>query len=269
MSGRDAPDPAEGAPPATGYRGLQAAVARWLRVPEEPPSIPPGSHAWTRSVRPAEAFLRYLQLGHWLGVTLFGLPAVGGALLVTGAAMAADLPLLGVAALVLFAGLLGTWATFGHYALRLRFDTTWYVMTDRAIRIRRGIWTIREVTVTIENAQNVRIRQGPVQRWLNIGDVMLETAAAVPGGQQQGAATGSRAVIEGVADPRVVRDRIVERMRASRSTGLGDEAESVPADGRPGPAGVGPSARGWTPAHLQLLREIREEVARLGKTALG
>lgn len=263
MSG-PAPDPVRGAPAPGPYRGIQAAVARWLQVPTEPPTVPPGSHAWTRSERPAEAFLRYLQLRHWLGVALFALPALGAATL-GGVAIAVEgHPLLAAFGLLLVVALVGAWAVVGHYALRLRFDTTWYVMTDRAIRIRRGIWTIREVTVTVENAQNVRIRLGPVQRWLGIGDVTLETAAAAPG-QQQNDATASRAVIEGVAEPRLLRDRIVERMRAARGAGLGDDDE----DDAPPAAVTGPRVAGaaptWTAAHLELLRQIRDEAARLAR----
>ena len=69
-------------------------------------------------------------------------------------------------------------------ALHLRFDTTWYVMTERSLRIRRGIWVIREMTITFENVQNVKVQQGPLQRFFGISSLVVETAgggSAEPG----------------------------------------------------------------------------------------
>src|SRR5262252_829179 len=42
-----------------------------------------------------------------------------------------------------------------YVAIHLRYDTTWYVLTHRSLRIRRGIWVIHETTITFENVQNV------------------------------------------------------------------------------------------------------------------
>jgi hypothetical protein len=57
-------------------------------------------------------------------------------------------------------------------------------------------------------------------------------------------------VIEGVSNGPELRDRVFERLRASRSAGLGDEART---DGR-GARSAG--ATGFTAEHVEALREI-------------
>ena len=70
------------------------------------------------------------------------------------------------------------------------------------------------------------------------------------GSGQPGAEVTNQGLIEGVSDAPGIRDRIMARVRRSRTAGLDDER-----DGSPAPA--------WSPAHLELLREVRDEVAAL------
>jgi membrane protein YdbS with pleckstrin-like domain len=141
-----------------------------------------------------------------------------------------------------------------YLAVHLRFDTTWYVMSERSLRIRRGIWVIHETTLTFENVQNVTVRQGPLQRYFGIANLLLETAG---GGQSQAGPQGMqttaahRGLIEGVADAQRIRDLIMNRLRKSRTTGLGDEAE------------VRDRGRAWTETHVCVLREIRDSLQAL------
>ena len=74
-------------------------------------------------------------------------------------------------------------------AMHLRYDTTWYVLTNRSLRIRRGIWMIHETTITYENVQNVSVNQGPLQRIFGIADVLVQTAG---GGGECAAAAPQR-----------------------------------------------------------------------------
>ena len=223
--------------------------------------MPPGRHSWARSFRPAQAYLRYLKLRYAL--TVGGLGVLGGLflLLIVGS-LAQDGHLVAALILALVALVPAlVWMAAGYWALQLQFDTTWYVMTDRAVRVRTGIWIIRELTVTFENAQNVKVRRGPLQRFLGIGDVTVETAS-VASADQHGNTTASTVAISGVADPGGIRDRIIERMRASRSAGLGGDVDGEP--GTPPARDLRTTAAAaWTPAHLQALREIREAVRAL------
>src|SRR5690606_13139102 len=103
-----------------------------------------------------------------------------------------------------------------YVAIHVRYDTTWYVMTDRSLRIRRGVWIIHETTITFENVQNVRVEQGPVQRHFGIANVVVETAGAPKLSQHgQSGAGANQGVIEGVVDAAGIRDRILARLRQS------------------------------------------------------
>jgi uncharacterized membrane protein YdbT with pleckstrin-like domain len=140
---------------------------------------------------------------------------------------------------------------FVYIGLHLRYDTTWYVMTDRSLRIRRGIWSIEEVTITFENVQNISLRQGPLQRHFGIANLMVETAGGSAPQGKHGQTMSHRGVIEGIANAKELRDRIMLRLRESKTAGLGDEAH---AHEHAGDAGTS-----WTAEHVAALREIRNE----------
>src|SRR4029450_5644495 len=99
-------------------------------------------------------------------------------------------------------------------------------MTTRSLRIRRGIWTIHETTITFENVQNVEVNQGPVQRLFGVADVRGDTAGGggPPAGYDgQAAMNTPRGLIEGVSNAPQIRDLILSRLRRSHFAGLGDE----------------------------------------------
>lgn len=233
------------------YRGVWGALVALFRVPPEPPTLPAPPEV-TRTLRPAEGFLRYLKFLFWLVL----LP-IDGAILVAWLAIYFTSPRaaawLAIPALIVAV----VPDIIAYIAIHLRYDTTWYVLTDRSVRIRRGIWTIREITVTYDNVQNVAVSQGPLQRWFGIADVAIETAGGGGGGAKgsHGPGAGAHSArIEGVQDASAIRDLIMDRVRASRSAGLGDES------GRQSHA---PPAMAWTPELLSVLAEIRELARRI------
>ena len=134
-----------------------------------------------------------------------------------------------------------------YAAIHLRYDTTWYVLTHRSLRIRRGIWVIQETTITFENVQNVSVESGPLERWFGIANVIVDTA----GGSQEKSSHGKpkenfhRGIIEGIDHPDEIRDLILNRLRQSRSSGLGDENTTAPA---------------WGTQHVAILRDIRDSL---------
>jgi uncharacterized membrane protein YdbT with pleckstrin-like domain len=129
------------------------------------------------------------------------------------------------------------------------------------MRIRRGIWTIHETTITFENVQNVAVNQGPLQRIFGIADVTVQTAGGGGGGQHEGVskAAAHQGLVEGVSNAAEIRGLILSRLKASRTAGLGDEDESESA--RMFKTGLG------SPASLALLREIRDAARRLESIA--
>jgi membrane protein YdbS with pleckstrin-like domain len=230
------------------YRGLWAVLVEGFRVPSTPPTLPPRPGQELEQFGPAPGFVSYLKFWFWLGLTAMdGLLLAGwlGSFFVSWKLGAALAPVfLAVAVLP---------DVVAYVAIHLRYDTTWYVLDERSLRIRRGIWTLSETTTTFENVQNVRIEQGPVQRWYGIASVIVETAGGggATGPDRHHAARRTHvALIEGVADAPRIRERIMARVRSSRSAGLGDERAEGPRK---------PAARGvFGPDHVAVLREIRD-----------
>jgi membrane protein YdbS with pleckstrin-like domain len=221
------------------YRGVWGALVDVFRVPDRPPTLPGRFGTPVRTFQPSEGFLRWLKFHFWLILAL-----IDGAILAGWILIYVNSPTWGYI-LALPAALIAIVPDiFAYIAIHLRFDTTWYVMSERSIRIRRGIWVINEVSITFENVQNVRVSQGPLQRFFGVADVVIETAGAGGGGESGGAANQGR--IEGVSDAPAIRDQVMGYVRQSRSAGLGDEqSERL-------------LSPGWTPAHIEALREIRD-----------
>ena len=118
------------------------------------------------------------------------------------------------------------------------------MVTDRAARLREGIVTLTEMTFTLVNVQDIRIRQGPLQRALGLADVELRTAGgseAPAGGPGHGAGHGRNlhlARFRGVDNAEQIRDLVLERMRRVRDAGLGDPDDTAaPATGARVPRG--------------------------------
>ncbi|WP_153555907.1 PH domain-containing protein [Roseimaritima sediminicola] len=224
------------------YEGIWRVMADWFRVPRVPPVLPAHSGEEIIARKPAESFLGYLRLtlaakvaALVIGDLVLGIiltinhPVVGGVL--------TPLTLLGIVAVALV----------GLVAVRLRYDTTWYVFSDRSMRLRRGIWLIRETTITFENIQNVQTRQGPVQRFFGIADVIVETAGGGAAHQQDTSTNGHHGLIEGIENAAELRDKIRRHIAAQNTGGLGDEDAPEPAM---------PARPGLRPQHVAVLREI-------------
>ncbi len=233
------------------YRGLWRLLVDWFCVPTEPPTLPHREELTT--MRPSEGYLRYLKTIFWI---LVWWPDIG--ILVGWLALSAVMPVLGMFLALPALAIAVVPDVIAYVAIHLKYDTTWYVLSDRSIRIRRGVWVIRESTITFENIQNVVLSQGPLQRYFGIANVVIETAGGGGGAGRPGHGGESNlhtGVIEGVTNAAQIREQIMDRVRASRTAGLGDE--------RPGAhehaaAGALPA---WTAAHLEALREIRDGLA--------
>ncbi len=234
------------------YSGVWAILVHLFRVPDRPPTLPTATGETLESFRPAEGFLSYLKLQFWIWMLLIDAAIFIGWVALTVAVWWLGL-LLAVPALLLAV----VPDVLAYIAIHLRFDTTWYVLTGRSLRIRRGIWVIHETTITFENVQNIRISQGPLQRFFRIANVLVETAGGGGSSDAHGnqVTTSHRGLIEGVADAGRIRDMILARLRETQTTGLGDE-----------PALRRPSGR-FGPAHLAVLRDIRNTARKLADEA--
>ena len=146
------------------YRGIWHGLVKWFKVPDEPPTLPTSPGEQLERFKPAEGFLRYLLLFFWIGLVLIDLIFLGLWLV----SFAISL-WLGLALFPVFLAVAILPDIVAYVAIHLRYDTTWYVLSDRSVRIRRGIWIITETTITFENVQDVKIDQGPIRRLRYIG----------------------------------------------------------------------------------------------------
>ncbi len=201
------------APPGWLVRTLEP----YLKLPEGAPHVPLGAGS-PRAFRASIGFLRYRYL------TIVAALLVEVPLLVplVGASLAKSWIL---AAVVLLLGLLVAAALLSvlYAATRLDYDLRQYLVTDRALRIRSGALVVREVTITYANVQDVEIRQGPLQRFFKISDLVVHTAGGSSSPKAEGGGgTSHRGALQGIDDPKGVRDLILARLRAYRDAGLGD-----------------------------------------------
>jgi uncharacterized membrane protein YdbT with pleckstrin-like domain len=117
--------------------------------------------------------------------------------------------------------------------VRLDYELRWYLVTDRSLRIRTGITTVRESTMSFANLQQVVVTQGPLQRLLGLADVRVQSAGGGGDHSAQGkngaAESLHTGIFHGVANADEIRDLILERLRLFRAAGLGDPDEQAAA----------------------------------------
>jgi uncharacterized membrane protein YdbT with pleckstrin-like domain len=124
-----------------------------------------------------------------------------------------------VALVLVWSAFLAT-AAIALLSRRLNYGLRWYIVTDRSLRIRSGIFQMNELTMTYSNVQEIRVTSGPLQLLLGIADV--EVQAAGGGGDGQHGRGGHVGRFTGVAHAAEIRDLIVDRLRQYRDSGLGE-----------------------------------------------
>ena len=119
----------------------------------------------------------------------------------------------------------------------LDFELRWYIVTDRSLRIREGITSVREKTMTFANIQNIVVRQGPLQRLLGIADVEVRNAGGGSSDESSGEKHGNDPVhvgyFRGVDDADSIRNLLLEGVRRQRDAGLGDPDDTARAAQHP------------------------------------
>ncbi len=146
---------------------------------------------------------------------------------------------------------------FSYLLVRLDFEMRWYILADRALRIREGIVSLHEKTITFANVQQISIRQNPLQRLLGIADIQVRTAGGGASAEGKGKKIGEsmhEAWFRGVANPAPIRDAIRDRVRTHRDAGLGD-----PDDG----AAYGSAPQLSLAPALSAARQLHQEVCQL------
>jgi uncharacterized membrane protein YdbT with pleckstrin-like domain len=254
---------------------LKAAMLRLLKVPPEP-SLPTGSADTARVFRASKRYLHLKLLGWGIGqlFTLIGLVAAVVALDMVGAGRIDVLQNVPHRAIIL--RLLGWAEAFGVVTFLaqlplsvvpviLDWEMRSYMVTDRSLRIREGVWRVSEMTMTFANVQEVSIRQGPVERLFGVSNLRVRTAGGGgrPGPQeaQSEEKSGHIGYFRGVDNAPVIRDLILERLKRLRDAGLGDP-DHVSEE-------VGAAADGLTPGLLEAARELLSEARALRRAVVS
>lgn len=204
---------------------IQRQLLQWLRVPPEP-APPDGSAGSVLVFRAGRNYWRWrvfawalAQAGLLLFILLPMLP-----LLVRKKPVPASVEslLLGAEAVLLAVYLVAL--VISYHAQRLDYELRWYIVTDRSLRIRSGIWSVAETTMTFANIQDLRITAGPLQGALGLADLEVSSAGGASS-KETGASGGHVARFSGVDNAEAIRDLIVDRLKKYRDAGLGDRDE--------------------------------------------
>ena len=114
-----------------------------------------------------------------------------------------------------------------YLVARLDYELRWYMVTDRSLRLRVGVWYVAESTMSFANTQQVLVTQGPVQRLLGLADVRVQSAGGGSSPQhQKGEDDLHQARFHSVTNAPQIRDLILDRLRRYRESGLGDPEEA-------------------------------------------
>jgi membrane protein YdbS with pleckstrin-like domain len=145
-------------------------------------------------------------------------------------------------------------------AVRLDYEQRWYIVTDRSLRLRSGIWNVQELTMSFANLQQVTVTQGPLQRLLGLANVHVQTAGGGGGKpNEENHESLHTAEFHCVDNAPEIRDLILDRLRVFRATGLGDPDDQAPT----------PPAAPTDSAALAAARELLLEATALRRTLTG
>jgi uncharacterized membrane protein YdbT with pleckstrin-like domain len=235
------------------YKGIWGILSSYFKLPKEPPNLPSLEGEHVEYLHPSEAFLRYRKFEFWVVLFIVDICLTIGWIAIFIAA-----PLIGVLITPLALAIIILPDIFAYIGIHLNYDTTWYVLTDRSMRLRRGVWNLHETTITFENIQNINIQQGPLQRFFGFSNLVVQTAGG-GGGAHGGVSLMHMGVLEGLSNAQEIRERILARCGKQAGAGLGEE-----------PSDVSPSDTTLNIAlvnhrNVELLREIQELTALLAK----
>lgn len=224
---------------------------RRLELPEQGSAV--------RVLRPSEAWRNYRLAVATLGWLGSGLSLVGAAIAATFAMHGAARTLVaGLLSLLAVGSLLAQWVIAW-----VDWETREYAIGERSIRVREGVLTVREVTLSFANIQNVDVDQGPLEQLFGIRTVRLSTAGGGNPLEGAGEAGGHGAQLVGLDDAQGLKLELLGRMTQGKGAGLGEEPH-VPA--------LPTSRTGALPApaaRLARLREVRDAALALRAVAEG
>ena len=224
-----------------------------LRVAERP-APPPGSSSELRIFRASKRYLYYLmaqwglkQVGAFVGIVfslgLFGTikwgpfrnfsleEVIGTEELSVGlVGVRIEMPILDLIGLLeIFAiGSFLLQLVISGLFIKLGWEMRWYMVSDTTLRLREGLWGVKEQTMTIANIQNMSVQQGPLQRLFGFADLRVTTAGGAGSQMEADAGIGKNMHVgffRGIEDAYALRDSIQTDLSKHRDAGLGNPDE--------------------------------------------
>ncbi len=213
-------------------------VARILRVPPEP-DAPDGSPGSVQVFRAGKNYYRWRIL-MWalqhLMLLLLGVALILGFFNFVTRRVLGPMQDLSIMIEVVALALLLAGMPFTYYLQRLDYRFRWYMVTDRSLRIRNGIWSVEELTMTFANIQDIAVTAGPLQGFLGLADIEVRSAGGGTPGPDGTTSGKHSARFEGVDNAEALRDLIQDRLRHYRDAGLGDGDHHAPVAQEPAEA---------------------------------
>ena len=139
------------------------------------------------------------------------------------------------------------WFLLGNYFTERYLQHMSCVLTDRSLKVSRGIFVRQEKTVPLDKITDLALIEGPIMRRLNLQAISVETAG--------GGSPGALIKLIGIVDAREFRDTVLRQrdiVAAASFSGSGEVDTGKPKDDD------------------ALLREIRDTLMRIeDKLPLG
>lgn len=133
---------------------------------------------------------------------------------------------------------------FRYHSMRYRFD-------DEGISMSWGVLSRHQVNLTYARIQDIHLTSGPIQRWLGLADLHIQTASGSASAEMK---------IEGLLEYEAVRDFLYSKMRGYRDrTARRTHPGALPA-GAPLPPPPGAASGASETELAALLLEIRDEL---------
>jgi putative membrane protein len=130
---------------------------------------------------------------------------------------------------------------FVFLPLYFKYHTLRYAFDEKGVSMSWGILFRREIYLTYRRIQDIHVSRGIIQRWFKLASVAIQTASG---------SAGAEMTVVGVLEPESLRDFLYAKMRGAHEGADDEEAGDDDAGGDEA---------------LALLREIRDELARLGR----
>lgn len=144
------------------------------------------------------------------------------------------------------------WYFVGKWATRKYLASHKCTLTNRSLKVSKGIFTQIEKTVPLDRITDLGVVQGPIMRWFDIEALSVETAG------QSG--VGSLIRLTGIKDGRGFRDLVLKQ----RDKIVFDKGESTAS-----PIAASSATGMESESTLKLLTEIRDAIQSLDSTIQG